>query len=115
MTEISVPQKSDILSMEDFKRVELLLEFGRRQTRPRKHSLYDVLCGVLYWLSDDRISLRKLPTEGYPQWRILHEYFVIWFYTPIEDTTVLDRVLKMLGKTKELETAYRKRRGYQDY
>ena len=53
-----------------------ILESATRRTRPRKTSLYDVFCGVLYVLKTG-CQWRLVP-EIYPNWKLLHYYFTLW-------------------------------------
>ena len=53
-----------------------ILESATRRTRPRKTSLYDVFCGVLYVLKTG-CQWRLVP-EIYPNWKLLYYYFTLW-------------------------------------
>lgn len=66
---------SDI-SREQFAFVLPLLESCRKRTRPRKHDLYDVFCGVLYVLKSG-CQWRMLPKD-FPAWEVCYFYWRQW-------------------------------------
>ena len=88
-----------------------MLEAARRQTRPRKHDLYDVFCAVLYFL-DSGAAWRSLP-PGFPPWRTVHEYFTQWTLPRGMETSLLERALEQLERPASL-AAMRKRIGASD-
>ncbi len=53
-----------------------ILESATKRTKPRKTSLYDVFCGILYVLKTG-CQWREIP-EKYPNWKLLHYYFSLW-------------------------------------
>jgi hypothetical protein len=63
------------ITPEQYERVRAMVETYRRQTRPRRHDLYDVLCLVLH-REQSQIAWRALPV-GVP-WRTVHEYYRNW-------------------------------------
>lgn len=91
---------SDI-SREEFETIRPRLEAARRRTRPRKHDLYDVFCAVLYFIAAGS-AWRSLPTE-FPPWRTVHEYFTQWTSSRGGKTTLLEEVLRQLGRYEAVE------------
>ena len=63
---------SDI-SVEQFERVQPILEQARKKARPRTVDLHHVFCGVLYVLKSG-CQWRMLPKD-FPKWRTCYEYF----------------------------------------
>ena len=74
---------------------------ARRRTRPRKHDLYDVFCAVMYFISSGA-PWRSLPPD-FPPWRTVHEYFTQWTTARGGQATLLEQVLHVLGREKEVE------------
>jgi transposase len=70
---------SDI-SREQFGLIRSMLEGCKRKTRPRRHDLYDIFCGVVYVLKSG-CTWRLLPGD-FPPWRTVHEYFRQWSSVP---------------------------------
>ena len=66
---------SDI-SVEQFERIQPILERARMKTRPRTVDLHHVFCGVLYVLKS-WCQWRMLPKD-FPKWRTCYEYFCKW-------------------------------------
>jgi hypothetical protein len=102
---------SDI-SREEFEKVREIIENCKRKTRPLKHDLYDVTCGVLYVLSN-KVGWRDVPTEIAP-WRSVYEHYTQWRRMPMGEDTILSSILTKLDKNKELEYANSQRRGPRD-
>ena len=65
-----------VVSREDFKPIQEILERNRRKTRPRKHDLYDVFHAVVHRLENNS-AWRDLPSI-FPPWRTVHEYHSQW-------------------------------------
>lgn len=78
------------ITPEQYERVRTMVETHRRQTRPRRHDLYDILCLVLH-REQSQIAWRALP-PGVP-WRTVHEYHKIWSMPPAGGgAPLLDRI-----------------------
>lgn len=92
---------SDI-SREQFLKIVPLLESARKKTKPRKIDLYEVFCAVAYVLKSG-CQWRMLP-DGFPKWRSVHAYYLIWKNHKTESgTSLLEEVLKKIswrGPTK---------------
>jgi transposase len=86
---------------DQFEQVRPMLEAARRRTRPRKHDLYDVFCAVMYFISSGA-PWRSLPPD-FPPWRTVHEYFTQWTTARGGQATLLEQVLQVLGREKEVE------------
>ena len=86
---------SDI-SREQFSKIEPLLLSARKITRPRKLDLYDVFCGVLYVLKS-ACQWRMLPKD-FPKWRSVHAYWQIWSERKDFQPSLLEHVLKKIGR-----------------
>lgn len=82
---------SDI-SREQFEKVREMLEGARKKTKPRKHDLYEVFCGLLYVLKSG-CQWRMLPSD-FPHWRVIHSYFQIWNERVGDQPSILERALK---------------------
>lgn len=85
---------------EQFEAIRAMLEAARRNTRPRKHDLYDVFCAVLYFLHTGT-TWRAMP-PGYPPWRTVHEYFTQWTMQRENGQSLLESVLEKAGRQAEL-------------
>jgi len=86
---------SDI-SREQFNKIRLLLESGRKKTRPRSIDLYDAFCAVLYILKSG-CQWRMLPKD-FPKWRTCHHYFSIWSEKVNgRSESLLEEALKKIG------------------
>ncbi len=94
------PYDSDV-SPERFELVRDLLESARKKTRPRKHDLYDVFCGVLYLLANG-VSWRRLPND-FPPWRTVHEYFTQWTTTRGSELSLLEQALHKIENESAAE------------
>ena len=78
------------ITREQFERVRPMIEQHRRQTRPRRHDLYDVLCLVLYREQED-LAWRALPRVV--PWRTVQEYHTQWTLPPrAGGAPLLDRI-----------------------
>ena len=86
---------SDI-TREQFEKIKVMLESGRKKTRPRVIDLYDAFCAVLYVLKSG-CQWRMLPKD-FPKWRSCHHYFGIWSEKNENKTeSILEQVLKKIG------------------
>jgi transposase len=84
------------ITREQFEPVRAVLEANRKQTRPRIHDLYDVLCAILY-REQARIGWRDLPRDVFPPWRTVHEYHTMWAMPPRDGgEPLMGRVKAML-------------------
>lgn len=86
---------SDI-SREQFENIKDILEGARKKTKPRRLDLYEVFCAVLYILKSG-CQWRMLPSD-FPKWRSVHAYFQIWSESEEGRESVLDKVLKKIGR-----------------
>lgn len=85
----------DPITREEFEPARLLLERARRRTRPRRHDLYDVFSGVVWFLRTGG-PWRSMPTE-FPPWRTVHEYYTQWTL-PIQQPALLEKALALCGR-----------------
>ena len=85
------PDPSDI-SREQFKKIEPLLISAKKITRPRKHDLYEIFCGVLYLLKSG-CQWRMIPSD-FPDWRSIYAYFRIRSYKDEGSKSLLEEILK---------------------
>ena len=85
---------SDI-TREQFEAVRPLLETARKQTKPRRHDLYDLFCGVLYVLKSG-CQWRMLPAD-LPDWRSVYAYFRKWSAKRGDQPSLLEEALKKCG------------------
>ena len=90
---------SDI-TREQFEKIRDILESARKKTKPRTLDLYDIFCGVLYVLKSG-CQWRMLPKD-FPKWRSVHEYFRIWSNAEEGEESMLDIVLKKIGRGNSL-------------
>jgi len=86
---------SDI-SREEFEIIRSELEGARRTTKPRKIDLYDVFCAVLYLIKSG-CQWRMLPSD-FPKWSTVYFYYCIWSEEKEGEITILQKVLKKIGK-----------------
>ena len=86
---------SDI-TREQYEIIREDLENAKRKTKPRKYDLYDIFCGVLYVLKGG-VQWRMLPAD-FPKWQLVYYYFTVWSKTDDEGISLLDRLLKEIGK-----------------
>jgi len=68
--------KNMSITEKQFELILPILESATKRTKPRKTSLYDVFCGILYVLKTG-CQWREIP-EKYPNWKLLHYYFSLW-------------------------------------
>lgn len=85
---------SDI-SREQFKKIEPMLLGVRKNTRPRKHDLYEIFCAVLYLLKSG-CQWRMLPSD-LPDWRSVYAYFRIWSEKKKNKDSLLEQILKKIS------------------
>ena len=91
---------SDI-TLEQFEIIRPTLEGARKHTRPRTIDLYSVFNAVLYVLRTC-CQWRALPKD-YPDFRSVHRYFRIWSEEQEDGSSVLEQVLKKIGKRRTYE------------
>ena len=84
---------SDI-TQEQFELIEDDLLSARKQTHPRKYSLYDVFCAVLYLLKEG-CTWRAIPHDC-PTWQNVRYHYEIWSKPNDDGISLLDRVLRKL-------------------
>jgi transposase len=85
------PYPSDITRLQ-FEKIRPILEGARKKTRPRKHNLYEIFCGVLYLLKSG-CQWRMLPSD-FPKWKSVYAYFQIWSEQTNGKKSLLEQVLK---------------------
>ncbi|PID51795.1 MAG: hypothetical protein CR972_05285 [Candidatus Moraniibacteriota bacterium] len=90
---------SDI-TREQFEIIRPILESARKKTRPRTLDLYDIFNALLYVITTG-CQWRALPHD-YPKWKTVHRYFITWSEVR-NGTSVLDEVLKKIGKKRTYE------------
>jgi len=89
---------SDI-TREQYELIRLLLESGKKKTRPREVDLYEVFCAVLYVLKN-ACTWRALPHD-FPRWDRVYKYFQYWGRKPSEEQpSLLEQALKKSGGTR---------------
>lgn len=91
---------SDI-TREQFKEIEPILNTARKKTRPREVDLYDVFCGLLYILKSC-CQWRMLPSD-FPKWQTVYSYFKIWKTQEDNGPSILEEVLKKIGRKRTYE------------
>ena len=80
---------SDI-TRKQFEIIRSDLENAKKKTRPRKYDLYyNVVKGGIQW--------RMLPSD-FPSWKLVYYYFTVWTKTDKTGNTILDKVLKKIGR-----------------
>ena len=84
------------ISREEFKLIEAELKGARKQTKPRKVDLYEVFCAVLYVLKSG-CQWDMLPSD-FPNRSTVFYYFQIWTEEREDSCTLLDEVLKKIGR-----------------
>lgn len=92
---MSMSYVSEIISREQFEKIRVMLESGRKKTKPSKLDLYKVFCGVLYVLRSG-CQWRMLPKE-YPRWENVYYYFQIWNKKKGKEASLLEIVLKKIS------------------
>lgn len=86
-----------------FRVIAPILERARKRTRPRTVDLYDIFNALLY-VQRTGCQWRALPKD-YPKFTTVHRYFRIWSTTLADkNETILDRVLKKIGRRRAYET-----------
>lgn len=85
---------SDI-SVEQFERIQPILEQARKKTRPRTVDLHHVFCGVLYVLKSG-CQWRMLPKD-FPKWRTCYAYWSQWSEEREGQLSLLEAALKKCG------------------
>ena len=90
------------ISEEEFELIRKELEGARKQTKPRKVNLYEVFCAVLYVLKSG-CQWDMLPSD-FPSKSTVFYYFQIWIEEKESGVTLLDEVLKKIGRPR----AYRR-------
>ena len=98
MLEMSYP--SDI-SKENFEQIKPILGSARKKTKPRTLDLQHVFNAVMYVVSTG-CQWRALPKD-YPKWGTAHKYFQIWSEEDENGSSILDQVLKKIGRTRTYE------------
>jgi transposase len=83
------------ISEKQFELILPILESATKRTKPRKTSLYDVFCGILYVLKTG-CQWREIP-EKYPNWKLLHYYFSLWKKTGTFET-ILQKLVENTRK-----------------
>lgn len=99
------------ITREDFEKIRKEIESLRMSTRPRIHDMYDIVCAMLYVLSN-KTGWRELPSD-FPAWRSVHEYFIQWRRESYTHGTFLRYILTKIGKDAELQYALDMKRGKQ--
>jgi transposase len=89
---------SDV-TREQFETIKPILESARTKTKPRTIDLYDAFCGVQYVLKTG-CQWRALPSD-FPKWRSVHAYWQIWSEETDDNQSVLEIVLKKIGRRRE--------------
>ena len=89
------------LTREQFSKIEPLLESVKKKTRPRTLDLYDVFNAILYVVKTG-CQWRALPHD-YPKFNTVHKYFRTWSTEKENGTTLLNEVLKKIGRTRTYE------------
>jgi len=84
------------ISREEFELIRKELESARKQTKPRKVDLYEVFCAVLYVLKSG-CQWDMLPSD-FPSKSTVFYYFQIWTEEREGGITLLDEVLKKIGR-----------------
>ena len=79
---------SDI-TQEQFELIEDDLLSARKQTHPRKYSLYDVFCAVLYLLKEG-CTWRAIPHD-FPKWQNVRYHYEIWSKPNDDGISLFDR------------------------
>ena len=84
---------SDI-TVEEFEIIKPLLLKARKQTKPRRISLYDVFCAILYMVKSG-CQWRMIPSD-FPKYTTVRYYYDIWSEKREDGSTILEEVLKKL-------------------
>lgn len=86
---------SDI-SEEQFELIKADLSGAKKTTKPRKISLYEVFCAILYILKGG-CQWRMLPSE-FPKWELVYYYFTVWSRRTDDKDSILETVLKKISR-----------------
>lgn len=86
---------SDV-SRTQFEKIRPILESARKKTKPRSVDLYDVFCAISYLLKSG-CQWRMLPQE-FPNWKTVYAYFMIWTEEKSHEPSILNQVLKKIGR-----------------
>lgn len=84
------------ISREEFDLIRRDLEGARKSTKPRKVDLYEVFCAALYVLKSG-CQWDMLPSD-FPNKSTVFYYFQIWTEERESSNTLLDEVLKKIGR-----------------
>lgn len=84
------------ITREEFGLIEPELRNARKTTKPRKVDLYEVFCAVLYVLKSG-CQWSMLPSD-FPKKSTVFYYFQIWTKKQEDGETLLDGVLKKIGR-----------------
>ncbi|MEW4072441.1 transposase, partial [Bacillus thuringiensis] len=87
------------VSREQFELILENLENARKRTRPRTVDLYEFFCSVLYVLTTG-CQWRNLPND-FPNWKTVYSYYQIWRKVDENDTSLLEKVHKKIGRKKQ--------------
>lgn len=82
---------SDI-SREQFESIRADLEGHKKRTKPRKHDLYEVFCGLLYLLKSG-CQWDMIPSD-YPSSRVIYYYYAQWKERKGKKPSLLEQCLK---------------------
>lgn len=82
------------ISRVEFEQVREHLDSSHKNTRPKIHDPYDVLCAILY-IFGNKLVWRRLP-DSFPPWRSVHHHFIQWTSSP-ELETPLEKALNELA------------------
>ena len=92
---------SDI-TPEQYEEIRPLLEDFKADTKPRKISLYEVLCAIFYLLRTG-CQWRMMPHD-FPKWATCYYYFRQWKQKDDElDESLLDQILAKLVKASRVD------------
>ncbi len=89
------------LTKQQFEHIRPLLESAKKKTRPRTLDLYDVFNAVLYVVKTG-CQWRALPHD-YPRFNTVHKYFRAWSTEREDGSSILEQVLKKIGRSRTYE------------
>ena len=98
---------SDI-TQEQFEFIEADLSSARKQTHPRKYSLYDIFCAVLYLLKEG-CTWRAIPHD-FPKWQNVRYHYEIWSKPDDMSISLLDKVLRKLVEAERINNDHSRSR-----
>lgn len=84
------------ISQEEFALIRQELEGAKKRTKPRKVDLYEVFCAILYVLKSG-CQWNMLPSD-FPNKSTVFYYFQTWTRKRESGVTLLDEVLKKIGR-----------------